>query len=197
MYTVRFFSFPILLLSIPPLPRSLTSIPVPLDATLSISFPWPPQPSLPPLAPDPVATRLSLRSRPPSSRSSAQTQAVCAATLLLRACSCGHLHILLVSHSLSYTHNDPFPGVTTGYQPLLPPHHHHHPSGTYSTANARRFAGGTSEGSMTLEFAMSEYGGGHGTLPEFMGANATRELTPIALHVSAKICLCASLRCGT
>ncbi|KAL6601217.1 hypothetical protein ACP70R_007103 [Stipagrostis hirtigluma subsp. patula] len=95
-------------------------------------------------------------------------------------------HILPSSHSLSYAHHDPASGAPSGgYHPPLPPHHHHQPSGSYSAAaGARRSSGGASEGSMTLERAMSEYGGGHGTLPEFVGAGGGKGIFRVPLRAA-------------
>ncbi|KAG8057273.1 hypothetical protein GUJ93_ZPchr0002g23152 [Zizania palustris] len=93
-------------------------------------------------------------------------------------------HILPASHSLSYAHHDPSAGLPAGYHPPLPPHqHHHHPSASYS-AGSRRSVGGASDGSMTLERAMSEYGGGHGTLPEFVGAGGGKGIFRVPLRAA-------------
>jgi hypothetical protein len=97
-------------------------------------------------------------------------------------------HILPSSHSLSYAFHDPSAGMIGGvYHPPLPPHHHHQTSASYSAgpANAsRRSSGGVSEGSMTLERAMSEYGGGHGTLPEFVGAGGGEGIFRVPLRAA-------------
>lgn len=92
-------------------------------------------------------------------------------------------HILPASHSLNYPlHHDPSGMAPMGYHPPLPPHQHH-PSASYSS-NTRRSAGGVSEGSMTLERAMSEYGGGQGTLPEFVGAGGGKGIFRVPLRAA-------------
>ncbi|KAK3130458.1 hypothetical protein QOZ80_6BG0493710 [Eleusine coracana subsp. coracana] len=108
-------------------------------------------------------------------------------------------HILPASHSLSYAHHDPSAGVIAGgaYHPPLPPQHHHQPSASYSSSaggigvgaatvssSSRRSSGGVSEGSMALERAMSEYGGGHGTLPEFVGAGGGKGIFRVPLRAA-------------
>ncbi|XP_066397499.1 type I inositol polyphosphate 5-phosphatase 13-like [Miscanthus floridulus] len=101
----------------------------------------------------------------------------------LRKHSLDDEHILPASHSLNYPlHHDPSGMAPMGYHPPLPPHQHH-PSASYSS-NTRRSAGGVSEGSMTLERAMSEYGGGQGTLPEFVGAGGGKGIFRVPLRAA-------------
>lgn len=92
-------------------------------------------------------------------------------------------HILPASQSLNYPLRHDPPGMAPmGYHPPLPPHQHR-PSASYSS-NPRRSAGGVSEGSMTLERAMSEYGGGQGTLPEFVGAGGGKGIFRVPLRAA-------------
>ncbi|XP_051188600.1 type I inositol polyphosphate 5-phosphatase 13 [Lolium perenne] len=143
-------------------------------------------------------------SRPPQRRGISYSQplsrgdAASARRAALRNHSLDDEHILPASHSLSYTHHDPSAGVPSaaagtggggsGYHPPLPPQqmqHHHHPSASYSSGpSSRRSVGGASDGSMTLERAMSEYGGGHGTLPEFVGAGGGKGIFRVPLRAA-------------
>jgi hypothetical protein len=92
-------------------------------------------------------------------------------------------HILPTSHSINYPlHHDPSGMVPMGYHPPLPPHQRH-PSASYSS-NTRRSAGGVSEDSMTLERSMSEYGGGNGSLPEFVGAGGGKGIFRVPLRAA-------------
>ncbi|KAG1363409.1 Type I inositol polyphosphate 5-phosphatase 12 [Cocos nucifera] len=77
------------------------------------------------------------------------------------------------------------------HQPPLPPsHHHHHPGviatgGSFSNSFGSTGGGGSfsgSDGSLTLERAMSEYGGAPGTLPEFMGTGGGGVPLRAAMH---------------
>ncbi|KAM0892034.1 hypothetical protein ACQ4PT_026013 [Festuca glaucescens] len=137
-------------------------------------------------------------SRPPQRRGISYSQplsrgdAASARRAALRNHSLDDEYILPASHSLSYTHHDPSAGVPSagggsGYHPPLPPQqqHHHHPSASYSSGpSSRRSVGGASDGSMTLERAMSEYGGGHGTLPEFVGAGGGKGIFRVPLRAA-------------
>ncbi|KAI4988763.1 hypothetical protein ZWY2020_036080 [Hordeum vulgare] len=132
-------------------------------------------------------------SRPPQRRGISYSQPLSrgdtasARRAALRNHSLDDDHILPASHSLSYSHHDPSAGVPAGYHPPLPPqqHHHHHPSASYSSGpSSRRSIGGASDGSMTLERAMSEYGGGAGTLPEFVGAGGGKGIFRVPLRAA-------------
>ncbi|XP_015611230.1 type I inositol polyphosphate 5-phosphatase 13 [Oryza sativa Japonica Group] len=137
------------------------------------------------------------RAQPPQRRGISYSQplsrdAASARRAALRNHSLDDDHILPASHSLNYVHHDPSAGVPNpgggGYHPPLPPHghqpqHHHHPSASYSTGS-RRSVGGASDGSMTLERAMSEYGGGHGTLPEYVGAGGGKGIFRVPLRAA-------------
>ncbi|KAM3276403.1 hypothetical protein ACQJBY_044662 [Aegilops geniculata] len=133
-------------------------------------------------------------SRPPQRRGISYSQPLSrgdtasARRAALRNLSLDDDHVLPASHSLSYAHHDPSAGAPAGYHPPLPPQqqqHHHHPSASYSSGpSSRRSVGGASDGSMTLERAMSEYGGGAGTLPEFVGAGGGKGIFRVPLRAA-------------
>ncbi|XP_010927608.2 LOW QUALITY PROTEIN: type I inositol polyphosphate 5-phosphatase 13 [Elaeis guineensis] len=77
------------------------------------------------------------------------------------------------------------------HPPLPPAHHHNHPGviatgGSFSNPFGSAGGGGGSfsgsDGSLTLERAMSEYGGAPGTLPEFMGTGGGAIPLRAAMH---------------
>nr|CAB3453856.1 unnamed protein product [Digitaria exilis] len=123
------------------------------------------------------------RAPPPQRRGISYSQplsrdAASARRAALRNHSLDDDHVLPASHSLNYPlHHDPT------HHPPLPPHQHH-PSASYSANCRRSGGGGASEGSMTLERAMSEYGGGHGTLPEFVGAGGGKGIFRVPLRAA-------------
>nr|CAB3457481.1 unnamed protein product [Digitaria exilis] len=123
------------------------------------------------------------RAPPPQRRGISYSQplsrdAASARRAALRNHSLDDDYVLPASHSLNYPlHHDPT------HHPPLPPHQHH-PSASYSANCRRSGGGGASEGSMTLERAMSEYGGGHGTLPEFVGAGGGKGIFRVPLRAT-------------
>lgn len=123
------------------------------------------------------------RAPPPQRRGISYSQplsrdAASARRAALRNHSLDDDYVLPASHSLNYPlHHDPT------HHPPLPPHQHH-PSASYSANCRRSGGGGASEGSMTLERAMSEYGGGHGTLPEFVGAGGGKGIFRVPLRAA-------------
>ncbi|OAY64271.1 Type I inositol polyphosphate 5-phosphatase 13, partial [Ananas comosus] len=74
------------------------------------------------------------------------------------------------------------------FPPPLPPHYHHH-SHPYIVGGGGGGGGGSaslsgSDGSLTLERAMSEYGGAPGTLPEFMGSGGGAGIFRVPLRAA-------------
>ncbi|KAG1330845.1 Type II inositol polyphosphate 5-phosphatase 15 [Cocos nucifera] len=75
--------------------------------------------------------------------------------------------------------------------PRLPPSHHHHGLVTAGGSFSKPFSSGgggsslsNSDGSLTLERAMSEYGGAPGTLPEFMGSGGDTGIFRVPLRAA-------------
>nr|XP_010926647.1 LOW QUALITY PROTEIN: type II inositol polyphosphate 5-phosphatase 15-like [Elaeis guineensis] len=76
------------------------------------------------------------------------------------------------------------------HPPLPPSHHHHHGLVTVGGSFSNPFSSGggsslsDSDGSLTLERAMSEYGGAPGTLPEFMGSGGDTGIFRVPLRAA-------------